>query len=390
MHLRSPLLLALVSDSLLFCLTMAPFEGLRVQVASDLHLEFYEELPPFSQILQPAAPVLALLGDISALGHPRGIKVYEQFLEECCQHFDLVLLLAGNHEFYSNTASKKTAQDILAYLRGLSASNPKLLVLENDSVDVEGVKIAGTTLWSAIPEHQTVAGAKALGKDIVKTVEFSMNDYRLSYTQRDEGAPSAETVQSVEAGSVPPTEHSGAAPCLPCFPISTASQRTAEAAEANSGVEPPADIKPRGLRVRDTNKWHASAVQFLEGAAAEATRSGMNMLVLTHHTPSFSGTSDPRHGQDNDGFGTAFSTDLEHMFADPKTAATRITTPTRSCMVCASCPTSTATSTRSRRATGATSSSRCPEAGSGLRFLSRLRRAPASPQSGRLPRWILP
>ena len=37
---------------------------LRVQFPSDLHLEFYDHLPPFEELLIPSAPVLALLGDI--------------------------------------------------------------------------------------------------------------------------------------------------------------------------------------------------------------------------------------------------------------------------------------------------------------------------------------
>ena len=43
---------------------------LELQIASDLHLEFYKDgLPPFEDIIRPSAPVLALLGDICALTH---------------------------------------------------------------------------------------------------------------------------------------------------------------------------------------------------------------------------------------------------------------------------------------------------------------------------------
>merc|ERR1712157_335291 len=47
----------------------------------------------------------------------------------------------------------------------------------------------------------------------------------------------------------------------------------------------------------------------------------MNVLVLTHHTPTFTGTSNPRHNPDPQGMSSAFSTDLEHMLRDPAMAA---------------------------------------------------------------------
>ena len=50
--------------------------SVSVQIASDLHLEFFSKLDEteyevkFSELITPSAPILALLGDISALGTP--------------------------------------------------------------------------------------------------------------------------------------------------------------------------------------------------------------------------------------------------------------------------------------------------------------------------------
>ena len=96
----------------------AASSGLRIQIASDLHLEIYDHgLPPLEEILQPVAPVLALLGDISALGQVRtwhalvtipwlpcsarhapfyqvrGIEVFEEFLNACHEQWQTILLL---------------------------------------------------------------------------------------------------------------------------------------------------------------------------------------------------------------------------------------------------------------------------------------------------------
>mmetsp|Transcript_68996 Transcript_68996/g.173799 ORF Transcript_68996/g.173799 Transcript_68996/m.173799 type:complete len:334 (-) Transcript_68996:173-1174(-) len=250
---------------------MTSFEGLRVQIASDLHLEFYDELPPFTDLLVPSAPVLALLGDVSALGHPRGRKLYEQFLGECCERFEVILVLVGNHEFYSDSVSKCTSGQILAYLYELAAASEKLQVLENQGLTLEGVRVIGTALWSNVPNKQTVAGASAMGVNPNSTVERCMNDYRLIYVEGGGGA----STEALAGGN------------------------------------------PREARVRDTNAWHCSAVEFLEREAREATAQQMNVLVLTHHTPTFRGTSHPRHNTDPQGMSSAFSTDLEHMLQDP-------------------------------------------------------------------------
>jgi hypothetical protein len=48
----------------------------------------------------------------------------------------------------------------------------------------------------------------------------------------------------------------------------------------------------RPLCAADTMAFHAASVAFLEREAKQATAQRQNMLVLTHHTPSFHGTAD--------------------------------------------------------------------------------------------------
>uniref|UniRef100_A0A7S2SUR8 Calcineurin-like phosphoesterase domain-containing protein n=1 Tax=Rhizochromulina marina TaxID=1034831 RepID=A0A7S2SUR8_9STRA len=248
--------------------------ALRVQIASDLHLEFFRDGIDLEEILSPCAPVLALLGDISALGSARGRQVYEVFLEQCCGRFEQVLVLAGNHEYYCGSRENRASvRSIQAYMRSLGSSRfPNLMVLENDVVElVDGVRIAGCALWSHIPACQTISGAAEAGVDPWGTVERRLTDYRSIYVDRE-----------VEEGREP-------------------------------GL--------RTVTAEETTAWHTESVEFIRREAARATADGKSLLVLTHHTPSFHGTAAPEHGEDPEGFGSGFSTNLEHLLADPELAA---------------------------------------------------------------------
>ena len=53
----------------------------------------------------------------------------------------------------------------------------------------------------------------------------------------------------------------------------------------------------RLLSVDDTRRVHREALQWLEAQLEdEETRTAARVVVLTHHTPSMRGTSDPKHG----------------------------------------------------------------------------------------------
>jgi predicted phosphodiesterase len=77
----------------------------KIQYVSDIHLETHHNTSKaiFEKILKPSAPYLALCGDI---GYP-GAQLYEPFLEYCSKHFEHVLYIAGNHEFYNDTKAIK-------------------------------------------------------------------------------------------------------------------------------------------------------------------------------------------------------------------------------------------------------------------------------------------
>eukprot|EP00456_Euglypha_rotunda_P046557 TRINITY_DN37051_c0_g2_i1.p1 TRINITY_DN37051_c0_g2~~TRINITY_DN37051_c0_g2_i1.p1 ORF type:complete len:122 (+),score=4.54 TRINITY_DN37051_c0_g2_i1:76-441(+) len=76
---------------------------MRLQILSDLHLEFgdaYEKLP----FIPVKAPILCLLGDI---GYPSD-ECYRKFLLEQADRFWKVVVVAGNHEYYTSPSVEHT------------------------------------------------------------------------------------------------------------------------------------------------------------------------------------------------------------------------------------------------------------------------------------------
>ncbi len=103
---------------------------MKIQILSDLHLEFAEFVPPHT-----GADVVVLAGDI----HTRG-----RGATWAARHFEVpIVYVAGNHEHYgSNMAT--TMRD----LKQIAAQFPHLHVLENESVVIDGVRFMGATLWT--------------------------------------------------------------------------------------------------------------------------------------------------------------------------------------------------------------------------------------------------
>lgn len=124
----------------------------RIQYASDLHLEFYKSPPSFQTLLKPVAPLLALAGDI---GSPQ-IPHYTDFLRYCSEHWESVFVVAGNHEFY-----RRTYQHNLQLCGEVASQFPNVHFLHRGRVELPqyGVTVLGATLWTDLgtPYRQEVA-----------------------------------------------------------------------------------------------------------------------------------------------------------------------------------------------------------------------------------------
>ena len=107
---------------------------MKIQVASDLHLEFFERRFPGYRVVEPAgADLLVLAGDIH-----RHAEAVDAFMDWPCP----ILLLHGNHELY-----KADANASIALLRARTGGTG-IQYLENDEAIVAGVRFLGCCLWT--------------------------------------------------------------------------------------------------------------------------------------------------------------------------------------------------------------------------------------------------
>lgn len=154
---------------------------MRIQYASDLHLEFAEN-GPFQPLLKPVAPYLALAGDI---GHPDK-PTYRDFLHYCSRNWQDVFVVAGNHELYNSNAvishttraasgelynsrpSKlvTSADERIALCARVASEFPNVHFMDRQRVDRGGVAFLGCTLWTDLT-----------GGDGTTAAAY-MNDYR--------------------------------------------------------------------------------------------------------------------------------------------------------------------------------------------------------------------
>lgn len=263
--------------------------GTRVQIASDLHIEHYlnPTLEELGSLVVPAAPILALLGDIGIPTH----QSYSDFLMIQAERFEAVLVLTGNHEYYDvqamhdvppppkmgdsmeewtlrhSTESRLhySAEDMEEAIEVICARSPKLHYVDNVCVRLGAESSAPallcTPLWSHIPENA------------MDVVAMTMNDYCRSYIR----VAQSDTVAEVAT----------------CSSMSAMEQLSPEV----------------------TSHWHDLAVGWLQHEIARLKQSGCECIsVLSHHAPSKVGCSRPEYEAANDAVNHAFSTDLSPLY----------------------------------------------------------------------------
>nr|POE58661.1 uncharacterized protein CFP56_68336 [Quercus suber] len=121
-----------------------------IQYMSDLHLERIK----YEHTITKAAPILVLAGDI---GRFCDYEQYRDFLAKQCEpgRFEMVLLVAGNHEFYGS--SRDAGLEAAQQLTEEPGMNGKLQFLNRSRVDLveSGVTLLGCTLHSRIAPDYT-------------------------------------------------------------------------------------------------------------------------------------------------------------------------------------------------------------------------------------------
>lgn len=130
---------------------------MRCYYMSDLHLE----AQTFRHHL-PGGDVLVIAGDLchaSALDpartDPYSVKQRERvlcFVEDATKAFAHVILVAGNHEHYGGVF-----EDTILLLR---KHLPGVSVLDDEPIEIDGVRFFGTTLWTDLAARDKAASER--------------------------------------------------------------------------------------------------------------------------------------------------------------------------------------------------------------------------------------
>lgn len=133
---------------------------MRIRLISDIHLELSKSpdklLKKFIPVLPNAAEVLIIAGD---LGNPFKI-MYKIFLQQISKYYKLVLLVAGNHEYYQKSKRIRTANedsplvvretmlDVEQQIRNVISDLDNVHFLNRDTFEYSGIRFLGCTLWT--------------------------------------------------------------------------------------------------------------------------------------------------------------------------------------------------------------------------------------------------
>lgn len=114
---------------------------MKLRVMSDLHLNFSGFDVP--QGPDDTETVLVLAGDVCEVAH--GKMQYKEFFKDVTDRFKLVVYVFGNHEYYDTSYIRAYDQ----FMRECGDLD-RLKVLDMDTVDLDGVRFIGCTLWTDI------------------------------------------------------------------------------------------------------------------------------------------------------------------------------------------------------------------------------------------------
>lgn len=149
---------------------------MKIQIASDLHLEFDRGARAGIVVdTSEERDLLILAGDIEL-----GTKADEFILEQL--EFSDVLYILGNHEGYKNVLPKvKTAFSNLnpkSTTKRINRQAKELgydttfYFLENDAVEIDGVRFLGCTLWTDFQNENAM---------VMNYAQQKMNDFHIIY-----------------------------------------------------------------------------------------------------------------------------------------------------------------------------------------------------------------
>lgn len=144
----------------------------KFQIISDIHIErFYPNVPDWKNIINKEAETLVLAGDI---GHLEYFEQYYEFVKSLSENFEKIIIVPGNHEFYSKTISYENLFTRLENLEKLE----NVIILTNKKLDLNDEWVLyGTILWSYIPEPCRIKELNIFSNENVSSITWHNREH---------------------------------------------------------------------------------------------------------------------------------------------------------------------------------------------------------------------
>ena len=144
--------------------------SLKIQLASDLHLEFLQSAYPGERLIEPVpgADVLVLAGDIAGGSDP-----FKLFAKWSAPLPIPVIFIAGNHEFYGRQM-EETQEKMID-----DAARLNIFYLEKEAIEIGDVRFLGTTLWTDYRLKSNFTQSQ-----LMKFAQRNLNDHVLIRTEQ--------------------------------------------------------------------------------------------------------------------------------------------------------------------------------------------------------------
>ena len=123
----------------------------KIQVSSDLHLDQIinlHSLEEYQSIINPVANILILAGDVC---HIYTMEKHVLFFEYVNSHFQFILYIPGNHEFYND---ESLSIDVLeTRIQKFLQTYQNIVYLNNRSIVIDNILFTGSCMWCN-PEYE--------------------------------------------------------------------------------------------------------------------------------------------------------------------------------------------------------------------------------------------
>ena len=131
---------------------------MKIRIQGDIHFEFFRGLEfnnfiNYQKKIQNKNPcqIIILAGDIVTFDTKNLLHHYLEFLNS---HYEKVLYILGNHEYYDNSLKYHFKEGWAEYVESeyvkIVNQFDKVKLLIDEKVEIEGYNFYGTTLWSPI------------------------------------------------------------------------------------------------------------------------------------------------------------------------------------------------------------------------------------------------